>query len=97
MTSTDKQIGFLLLNPRKELVVLTKKLLEACPSVAPKPLPPQDPIKGPVVISRELFNKCVKWMKVGAAHTSKKGLLVVNALYQLGKLDALELAGKLEC
>ncbi len=78
-------MGFLLLNPRKEVIVLTKKLLDACPAVALKPSPPAEPVKPPTILSRKCFNAAYAIVKRRSGlSTASKGLLVLNAMHQLG-------------
>ncbi len=93
-SSTDKLNGFLLLNARKEVVVLTKRLLELCPAViqstaTTEPTPAQAS-QGKAVIDRLLYNSAVaalatsiQGLDIGGV-TPSPSIAVARAMVDLG-------------
>ena len=85
-SATDKCYGFLLLSGRKEVIVLTKRLLEICPSL---PAPPAAAVADSdkcVVIDRLLYQSTVAALRHESwASDVDAGTAVLTTMVELGR------------
>ena len=84
----DIQWGYLLLNSRKEVIVVSDSVLKAFPPANAKPVASDAAAvpEKPLVLSRKAFEQAKAEVIVADGRKAVKEVAIINALAQLGKL-----------